>query len=267
MATRGKLILLEGISGSGKTTLAHELVEHLKAQGIRVRFESEPTKGVIGKGIRKLIEGKKFTELQVFNFSRYIVQVMLHMLLHEDALSKPLKRRAYRFKEALEEILNKMRAGEKLSELEYQLLYIADRLLHLTRVIIPALTRGEWVVLDRYDLSTYAYGVAHGLKMKDLYEWHKAALTEHYLAPDVTFYIDVPASVAVERLKRSGKAIDRFETLASLKRVGMAYEHAILMRRKEGDRAFTECVDGVRAKHAVLKELKRLIGRYRMFWK
>lgn len=88
------------------------------------------------------------------------------------------------------------------------LLYAADRCQHVHEVILPALRRGQTVVSDRYIDSSLAYqGTARqiGLEgVKNLNEW-----ATNDLYPDITFLLDMPASLALGRLTA---APDRIES-------------------------------------------------------
>ena len=109
--------------------------------------------------------------------------------------------------------------GEKLRELllhepmhletEAMLMFAARRE-HLAQVIEPALTRGDWVVCDRFSDATYAYqGGGRGLdkqKFAELEHW-----VHGHLQPDLTFLFDLPPSVACERIVAQGRVLDRFE--------------------------------------------------------
>ncbi len=261
----GKFILVEGISGSGKTTLAKSLIAALKRRGIHALLEAEPTKSDFGKYIRQLIEGRKFTEHQLAHFEECIAWVHRCVEFDKQASGKPMGILAKRCMAALKKIPREIRDGTTLGEFEIQLLFIADRLLHIVHIIEPALRRGKWIVLDRYDLSTYAYGAAHGLSMEKLYACHKAMLGKHYLVPDITFSVVAAPKTAMSRLGSSGKPIDRFEKLANLKRVADQYGYAIELRRSE-DRAHVESIDGSASPGQVLREALRLLDRYREHW-
>ena len=109
--------------------------------------------------------------------------------------------------------------GEKLRELLLHeemhleteaLLMFAARREHLAQVIEPALTRGDWVVCDRFSDATYAYqGGGRGL------DKHKCLELEHWVHdhvyPDLTFLFDLPPSIAGERIALQGRTLDRFE--------------------------------------------------------
>ena len=104
----------------------------------------------------------------------------------------------------------------------------AARREHLAQVIAPALTRGEWVVSDRFTDASFAYqGGGRGLsneKLVILESWVHGGLQ-----PDKTFYFDIDPEVARERLARTGEVPDRFETeqLAFFARVRQAYHDRI----------------------------------------
>ena len=51
----GTFIVFEGIDASGKTTHAKDLVEKLKARGVKAIYTKEPTDGEIGQLIRRVL--------------------------------------------------------------------------------------------------------------------------------------------------------------------------------------------------------------------
>ena len=54
---RGVLIALEGIDGAGNTTQARMLARWLKRRGVGVLLTKEPTRGAVGKLIRRRLRG------------------------------------------------------------------------------------------------------------------------------------------------------------------------------------------------------------------
>ena len=119
------------------------------------------------------------------------------------------------------------------------LTFTADRADHLERTIRPALDRGEWVVSDRYLLSTVAYQGAEGVDQ----DWILEA-SRGFEVPDLTFYLDVPGSQLVERLKERDLT-ERYEEPAFSGRLRSAYEEAIGALRARGH--LIEVIDGSRA--------------------
>lgn len=90
------------------------------------------------------------------------------------------------------------------------LLMFAARREHLDKVILPALSRGDWVVSDRFTDASFAYqGGGRGLsqaRLATLESWAQGDFQ-----PDLTLLFDVPIAVSRQRLAATGEALDRFE--------------------------------------------------------
>ena len=90
------------------------------------------------------------------------------------------------------------------------LLMFAARREHLAQVIEPALSRGDWVLSDRFTDATFAYqGGGRGLprdKLEALERWVQGGFQ-----PDLTVLFDVPTDTASER-RSSARAPDKFES-------------------------------------------------------
>ncbi len=89
------------------------------------------------------------------------------------------------------------------------LLYLADRAEHVRRLILPALARGAVVVADRFSDSTIAYQ-AHGRGLPLETVRSLDAFARGGLEPDLTFLLDLPPEVGLERARATGPA-DRLE--------------------------------------------------------
>jgi len=112
-------------------------------------------------------------------------------------------------------------AMEPLAE---TLLMFAARADHVARVIRPALQAGSWVICDRFSDATAAYqGAGKGVS-GDLIR-SLAEAVHPGLRPDRTLVFDCSYEVSSQRLKASGKALDRFERedRAFFERVRRAY--------------------------------------------
>ncbi len=84
------------------------------------------------------------------------------------------------------------------------LLHFAARRSHATRVIEPALARGDWVVCDRFADSTMAYqGYAMGLGRPAVEVLHRLVLDG--LSPDLTLILDLPVADGLARVRSRGK--------------------------------------------------------------
>ncbi|CAH2800223.1 MAG: Thymidylate kinase (EC [uncultured Caballeronia sp.] len=90
------------------------------------------------------------------------------------------------------------------------LLMFAARREHLARVIEPALSRGDWVLSDRFTDATFAYqGGGRGLprdKLEALERWVQGGFQ-----PDLTMLFDVPTDTASTR-RSAARAPDKFES-------------------------------------------------------
>ena len=111
--------------------------------------------------------------------------------------------------------------ADSLAEL---FLYTADHADHLSRVVRPALDRGEAVVSDRYSDSRYAYqGVALSGVLDRPMEYVRAVHGPWTRAPDATLYLDVDPETGAER---SG-GTNKFECVDFLRQVRENYERLV----------------------------------------
>ena len=82
--------------------------------------------------------------------------------------------------------------NQELTPITELLLMFAARAQNIDQWILPALSRGEIVLCDRFTDSTLVYqGVARGLGMELVYEVDRVACRG--LVPDLTLVIDVVA--------------------------------------------------------------------------
>lgn len=96
--------------------------------------------------------------------------------------------------EALRSLLLSQKFEHPYSQM---LLFMADRLEHLQRVICPALQQGSVVICDRYLDSTYAYQVGDSQEREEVFDALVDALNP--VMPDVTFYLDLSPEQAWQR--------------------------------------------------------------------
>ncbi len=103
------------------------------------------------------------------------------------------------------------------------LLMFAARAQHLAQLIKPALTRGDWVLCDRFTDATFAYqGGGRQLDGQRIAQLEQ--LVQGALRPDLTLLLDVPVDVGMARARQRGE-LDRFERqqLDFFERVRQAY--------------------------------------------
>jgi len=92
------------------------------------------------------------------------------------------------------------------------LLFAADRLHHLDTLILPAMRAGKIVITERYTYSSLAYQSARGLNL----QWI-AKINAKAPRPDMAVLIDVPAEIALRRIK-GARELDTFERDLKLQR-------------------------------------------------
>jgi len=91
------------------------------------------------------------------------------------------------------------------------LLFLADRAQHIEKFIKPTLESGRHVICDRFADSTRVYQSARGLSKRIIDQLLDFATGG--LKPDVTFLLDVPVEVGLDRAKAKSiyKDGDRME--------------------------------------------------------
>lgn len=134
-------------------------------------------------------------------------------------------------------------SSEGISAETELLLYLACRADHVTRLIRPALERGEVVICDRYADATLAYqGFGRQLDVDRIRKLNEAATDG--LVPDITVVLDLDAETGLERVaRRSEGGTDRLESeeLEFHKRVREGYRQ---VAASEPDRVKTVEADG-----------------------
>jgi len=103
------------------------------------------------------------------------------------------------------------------------LLMFACRAQNIAQVINPALQQGQWVISDRFTDASYAYqGYGRGMPLPRIAEL--ANWVHGDLQPDITFLLDAPVTVGIDRLKnRRNKDRIEIERLEFFERVRQGY--------------------------------------------
>ena len=104
--------------------------------------------------------------------------------------------------------------AKKLGTETEAFLFAAARDDHVRNTILPALQAGRWVICDRFIDSTRVYQGALGRVDAKLIRGLERITVGNDARPDMTFLLDVPATVGLARAqKRRGEgAADRFES-------------------------------------------------------
>ncbi len=119
-------------------------------------------------------------------------------------------------------ILNdsKLNSPSILTEL---LLYSADRAEHISKVILPALQNGSWIICDRFSGSTLAYqGYGREISIDIIKKLENIVCQD--IKPDLTFFLEISPEESI--LRRKNKVADRIESegLEFLKKVNHGFK-------------------------------------------
>jgi dTMP kinase len=113
------------------------------------------------------------------------------------------------------------------------LCFAADRMHHINFVIAPALKTHDFILVDRYVMSSMVYQGLH-LPANFVSEINKFALK-----PDLTLLLDTPAHIAYERIASRQGPKDFYETVPMLNRLRERYVHFVQLEAKN-----TALIDG-----------------------
>ncbi|WP_370931506.1 dTMP kinase [Bartonella sp. DGB1] len=146
---------------------------------------------------------------------------------------------------------------DKGSYIDLQLLALfaaADRRKHSIEVIEPALLSSDTLLIsDRYIFSLLSYFSVIGMKLEYIIN-----LNRNLLKPTLSFYLDVPSSVILQRLKERDGSILKFEEkLEFIEKVCAVFRYLTTI-----DEKFI-LIDGTLSESQITKMLCELIERKR----
>jgi dTMP kinase len=99
---------------------------------------------------------------------------------------------------------------QPMTSLAEAMVMFAARSVHVTGLIEPALSSGQWVVCDRFSDSTYAYQCGgRGLDRAPVLALEN--LVHPNLQPDATFLFDLDPAIAYARQRAQSREPDKFE--------------------------------------------------------
>jgi len=112
--------------------------------------------------------------------------------------------------EKIREILLDKKNNAMVMETEI-FLFSASRAQLVNEVIRPYLQKGYYVISDRFHDSSTAYqGFGRGLSVDAILNIHNLAIAK--TIPDITFFIDIPIDIALERKRNIAHSdLDRIE--------------------------------------------------------
>jgi dTMP kinase len=140
--------------------------------------------------------------------------------------------------------------GEAFDMRALQLLFAADRSVHVEKLIRPSLEAGEIVVVDRYFLTSVAYSSAFG--NEELADYFMS-VNSVFPKPDLLFYLRVAPEVALRRVALREKK-DRYDNLESLRKQYDAYQSLAQRHRSEAGSRWCE-IDGDRDQQSVAADV------------
>ena len=109
-----------------------------------------------------------------------------------------------------EDIRKILLEGEAIDDRSEALLFAASRREHLVNKVLPALREGKVVLCDRYIDSSLAYqGYARGIGVEEVRSINEFAINGLY--PDLTFYLDIRASVGIQRINDNQRTQNRLD--------------------------------------------------------
>jgi dTMP kinase len=102
--------------------------------------------------------------------------------------------------------------GVEMDSVTELLLFQSARNEHVRKMILPALLRGEHVISDRFDASTYAYQVMAGDvgRSQKLFHSMNDAITR-LCRPDHYILLDLPVEISIARTQIRGQELTTFE--------------------------------------------------------
>ena len=143
-------------------------------------------------------------------------------------------------------------------------LFMADRVYHIEKTIVPALQDGEMVISDRYADSTRAYqreqltakrsegGVSVNTDAARRYI--EQVMKPWNLEPDLVLYIDISADTSMERCDQA----DKYETRENIELVRANYEETFY-RGEGGKRSNVVRIDGEQPVEDVIEDCIKVI--------
>ena len=107
------------------------------------------------------------------------------------------------------------------------MLYLSDRIQHLSETILPAKAEGKIVLCDRFHDSTVAYqGYGRGLNLKSIESIITHSIKPY--TPDLTFLLIIPPKIILDRLdqRKEKSAKDRLdiESINFFERTARGYQ-------------------------------------------
>jgi len=145
---------------------------------------------------------------------------------------------------------------------EFQRMYVVDRAQNIFSLLLHNKEKHDYKVVDRFALSTIAYGMLTGRPADDFIKLHYDVLGPSMVWPDLTIIIDVSADTAIDRinkrLKEDKRAKETFEKKKFLENIRQNY--LSLANRK--DVGTIAVVNGERPPEEVFEDVKKAVAKH-----
>jgi dTMP kinase len=162
--------------------------------------------------------------------------------------------------ELIQKILN---GKQEVPSVAIQYLFSADRGMHHSELIEPALKAGKIVISDRCFWSAVPYGVLDHNEEFDsntakyiLVSQSILSMYHQFIAPDTTIYLDIPVEKAVARLSKMTHEKEIYEEKQKIIKAKEGYEWLLKQFPEE-----FKIIDGTRTVDEVAEEIIKIISR------
>ncbi len=158
--------------------------------------------------------GKSTQVLRIYNWLRaYIEDKKVEVVLTKQPTIEHFGKR-------IRAILADKDLFDKTDPFDLQELFAKDSRMHCEREVIPRLEQGHVVCTDRFRESmVYGPERSNIIEMHMLVEMNQQIHGRYWVWPDKIFVFDLPAELAIERGKASGRQFDEMEKVDTLNRV------------------------------------------------
>ena len=136
-------------------------------------------------------------------------------------------------------------------------LFATDRLDHIYRPggINDLLQTGKWILMDRYYLSSFAYQASS--MNEEQIKWLRA-IHQPCPRPEITFFVDVPVDVCLERISQNRYAeYELFEKKTALDEIRAQYFIAMNYFQSQGEKFVL--INGAQPIEAVQQDLQSAV--------
>jgi dTMP kinase len=141
-------------------------------------------------------------------------------------------------------------------------LYLADRAQHVAEIVTPALSAGDIVLCDRHADSTLAYqGYGRGIDIALLRRLNEMATGG--LKPDLTFLLDCPVSIGLDRIAQRRKQVGTSEAEDRFEREKLEFHERVragFLELARAEPARFRVIDASQSEQEVADRIQRILG-------